>query len=89
MCVVSAIGDNYRQNFPYRWPNVTPDVMGTISRNEFEALKREVEQLKKVLEEAKKFDVATGQPHCEMDDKVAFIKKLAEFVGVDMNEVFK
>lgn len=104
MCVVSAIGDNYRQNFPYRWPNMVPDVMPdvygpppranppfdlTITRAEFERLKKEVQELKELLVEASKFDKATGQPHCEMDEKVEFIKKIAEFVGVNMDEVFK
>lgn len=59
------------------------------SREEFDRLKKEVEELKLLLKAAQKFDEATGQPHCEQDEKIAFIKKIAEFVGVDLKDVFK
>ncbi len=111
MCTVSYIGDNYRDNFPPRWPNVPvwpaqptgvpypaqPGIPGqpvpvftpAVSKEEFEALKKEVEELKQLLKAAKKFDEETGQPDCHMDDKVEFIKKLAEYVGVDLEDIFK
>ena len=111
MCTVSNIGDNYRDNFAPRWPNVPvwphqpvgvpypaqpsipgqPLVINTseVTREEFNALKKEVEELKQLLKAAKKFDEETGQPDCHMDDKVEFIKKLAEFVGVDLEDIFK
>lgn len=96
MCVVSNIGDNYRDNFAPRWPHMpvqptAPVVINTseVSKQEFEALKKEVEELKILLKAAKKFDEETGQPDCHMDDKVDFIKKLAEFVGVDLEDIFK
>ena len=98
MCVVSNIGDNYRDNFQPRWPNVPiqPTIYPNqtipllpVSREEFEALKKEVEELKVLLKAAKKFDEQTNQPDCHMDDKVDFIKKLAEFVGVDLEDIFK
>lgn len=103
MCTVSNIGDSYKDMFPKRWPGIGEDpdayrvpYSGTFTwpspgptQAEFDALKKEVEELKKLLLAAKKFDEATGQPHCEMDEKVDFIKKLAKFVGVDMNDVFK
>jgi hypothetical protein len=47
-----------------------------------------MEELRKLLVAAKDFDVVTGQPDCEVDDKVALIKRLAELVGVDMSDVF-
>jgi len=111
MCIVSNIGDNYRDNFAPRWPNIPvrpaqptgvpypsqpgipgqPVVIDTsgVSKEEFEALKKEVEELKQLLKAAKKFDEETGQPDCHMDDKVEFIKKLAEYVGVDLEDIFK
>lgn len=98
MCVVSNIGDNYRDNFQPRWPNVPiqPNYVPSqtrpllpVSREEFEALKKEVEELKVLLKAAKKFDEQTNQPDCHMDDKVDFIKKLAQYVGVDLEDIFK
>ena len=64
-------------------------VWAPYSKEEFDALKKEVEELKQLLKAAKKFDEETGQPDCHMDDKVDFIKKLAEYVGVDLEDIFK
>jgi hypothetical protein len=104
MCMVSSVGDNWRDNFPSRWPTIMPsrspefppfaspiptNIQSVVSKEEFLALKREVEELRALLVAAKKFDEATNQHDCEQDEKVAFIKKLAEFVGVDMGAVFK
>lgn len=104
MCTVSMMMDGWRDQFPQRYPNwvapitpfmptpVTPDgarIDPGVSRAEFDKLKAEVEELKKLILAAKKFDEATGQPHCEAEDKTAFVKKLAEMLGVDMKGVFE
>lgn len=59
-----------------------------ISVEDFEALKAEVEALKELLKAAKIYDEATGQTDCESPDKVAFLRMVAEFVGVDLEEIF-
>lgn len=64
---------------------ITPEV----SIEDFEKLKNEVEELKKLLIAAKIFDEKTGQKDCENDKKVEMIKKIAEMVGVNVDEVFK
>ena len=90
MCVVSNIGDDWKDKFYPRWPTVPTNPVypiPEISRQEFEALKKEMEALKKLLAEAKKFDEATGQPDCQMDDKVKFIKQIAKALGVNMDDV--
>ena len=93
MCVVSAVGDNYRDRFTQQWPNwdkyVSTYEAPAVTKEEFEALKAEVEELKKVLKAAKLFDEATGQANCEMDDKVELIKRLAETLGVDLEDLFE
>lgn len=61
---------------------------GTISRQEFELLKREVELLKDLLERAIKYDKDNNEPHCETENKIAFLKQVAKAVGVDLEEVF-
>ena len=68
-------------------PNSTQP-FNSISREEFNALKKEIEELKKALLVAKKEDEAAGNPDCEMEDKVALLKKIAEVVGVDLSEIF-
>jgi hypothetical protein len=101
MCTVSNIGDYGRREWDewikypgklnpvpgyYPQPVVTPPK--DITREEFEALKKRVEALHELLLAAKKYDEQTDQPHCEADDKVAVIKKIAEYFGVDMKDVF-
>ena len=98
MCIISNIGDGYRDNFPDRWPdwvpnNPTPMPMipiapPSVSKEDFDKLVKEVKQLKKLLIAAKKFDEQSGQPDCEMYEKVEFIKRLGELLGGDMSEVF-
>jgi hypothetical protein len=94
MCMVSNIGDAFGQTFPQKWPHFPQPVPDTVflpaevSRAEFDALKAEMQELKKLLKAAKKFDEKTGQPDCEMDEKVKLIKAIAKLVGVDMGDVF-
>ena len=59
-----------------------------ISRAEFDALKAELESLKKLLKAAKIYDEETGQKDCEDPEKVAMFRKLAELVGVSMEDIF-
>ncbi len=99
MCMVSNIGDNWPGTLPQKWPHIFPSepadtgqkiiIQSGVSQADFDALKREVEELKKLLLAAKEFDEKTGQPHCEMDAKVALIKRIAKVVGVDLGDVFE
>ena len=89
MCVVSMIGDHF--NDKYKNYPVQPWVINTpvpISRQEFDALRKEVQEMKALLIRAKKYDEDNNEPHCEMEDKVELLKKVAKYVGVDLKEVF-
>ena len=102
MCVTSAIGTTYYKDFhdryPPGWPwQPNPNTMPSVPQpsndkyfqdRKIEELRKEVKALRDLLEHSQKFDKATGQPNCEVDEKVDFIKKLANFVDVDMGEVF-
>lgn len=91
MCMVSNVGDGWANKFPEKWPfwNPPPIVIPSeVSRAELEALRLEIQELKKLLEAAKKFDQATGQPDCEMEAKVKLIKAIAKLVGVELGDVF-
>lgn len=90
MCVVSAVMDNFNQQQDWsRFLHPQPFVgYPAVSREEFDSLRKTVEELKKVLVAAKLFDEATGQKDCEMEEKTALFKKLAEFLGIDVSEVF-
>lgn len=101
--MVSNIGDGWRDSFPKKWPQLpqwpqfpTPlphippyQIPSEVTREEIEALRKEMEELKRLLQAAKRFDESTGQPHCEIDEKVAMVKAVGAAVGVDMQEVFE
>ena len=57
-------------------------------KTDLDALRRDFEQLVTRLKLAKALDVATGQPDCEMEEKVALIKRISELVGVSLEDVF-
>jgi len=98
MCVVSMIGDHYRDKFtnPQQWPGIQPYVNPSqrvfespdpVSRREFEALKLEVAEMKLLLARAREYDQRNGEPACEMEEKVAILRRAAELVGVGLGDV--
>lgn len=99
MCVVSMVSDHYRD----KWtgpntigrPNSSPGSISThsfsyplVNAEELYRLKAEVEEMKALLKRAKLYDEVNNEPDCEMKDKVAFLKKVAESVGVTLEDVF-
>ena len=90
MCTVSTVGDYWKNTLPQQpyyqaiYGGGTPE----NTRHEFDALRRDVTELKELLTAAKKYDEATGQPDCETDEKVELIRRVAKLVGVDMKEIF-
>lgn len=98
MCATSTVIDNYKLNtLDYGvirfYPNTitsTPvvELAVPVSRQEFDALKASVEELKRMLLEAKAEDIRNNAPDCEMEEKKQFVLRLAEMFGIDMNEVF-
>jgi len=96
------IHEFYPWTDPYIYPGITPTVPqpwevfpGKIipgapngpTQEDFDKLVKEMEAMKKLLKAAEKFDVATGQPDCESDEKVAYLYKVADLLGVDLSEV--
>ena len=82
------IGDHFNDKWtqpPYQqiFTNI-PDV----SRAEFEALKKEVEEMKALLKRAKEYDEKNNEPNCEIEEKMAMLKKFADAVGISLDDVF-
>ena len=96
MCSVSAIGDYYTDRWTHDvdWMETIDKIVRRtptnpeVTREEFEELKKEVILMKELLMVAKAYDQRTGQPDCEMEEKVDLLKKVADAVGVDLAEVF-
>ena len=63
-----------------------------VSREEYEreiaALKKEVLDMKELLIKAKEYDEKNNEPHCEMEQKIAFLKKVGDVIGVDLSDIF-
>ncbi len=98
MCVVSMIGDHYNDKWKDLFPNIpispTPpynqrSIFPEITREEFNQLKKEVEDLKELLKRAKIYDEKNNEPNCEIETKMAFLREVAKFVGIDLDEVLK
>lgn len=93
MCIVSNIGDFYHQQWqPYVQPIPNTSswtIIPPVSRAEFDALKRDVEEMKELMRAAKRMDELLGQPDCEMAEKLAVLRKVAELVGVDLDDLAK
>lgn len=93
MCVVSMVGDHYRDTWiPIHptlptWPSnpVYPCDTPEVSRAEFEELKRQVAEMVALLKRAKKYDADNHEPDCEVEDKMALLRKVATLVGVDLD----
>ena len=86
MCVLSMIGDHYTDKF-----NSYPSTLWSNgpTREEFELLKREVQEMKELLKRAKAYDEEHNEPDCELAEKMEKLRKVAELVGIDLNDVLK
>lgn len=93
MCVVSMVGGYFDDK--WRNPNGTgstnyPQIISdpnSASKEDLEKLRQEVLEMKELLKRALKYDKDNKEPHCEMDEKVATLKKVAEIVGVDLKDL--
>jgi hypothetical protein len=73
---------------PPNWDNILP-MLPQVSRQEFDDLKKEVEKLREDLIKAKKQDEEDGNPDCEMEEKIEFLRKVADFVGVPLEDILR
>ena len=101
MCVVSMVGDHFNdkwkdKQFPstWTWPGAGAGGTGypplnTPSKAEFDALRAEVLEMKQLLLRAVEYDKRNNEPACEMEEKVAVLKRVAAMVGVDLKDIFK
>lgn len=89
MCTVSMIGDHFNDKWKQPFYQQTFTNIPEITKAEFDALKKEVEEMKALLKRAKIYDEQNGEPNCEMDDKMAMLRKFAEAVGISLDDIIK
>lgn len=91
MCSVSMVTTDWYKQWanPPGLPGVVPTyTVPPVSREEFNKLKNEVEALKVELKKARQKDIEENAPDCEMKESVELVRKLAEQLGVDLEDVF-
>lgn len=87
MCVVSMVGDHFNDKWKDRqFPGFNQ--FNEVTRTEFEALKAEVLEMKALLLRAVEYDKRNNEPHCEIKEKIATLKRMADLVGVSLEDVF-
>lgn len=64
--------------FPQQPPYVNTPSPPTITQ-------QEIDEFRRLLEKAKKYDEEHNQPDCELDEKKQKLKKLAEELGVKID----
>lgn len=79
--IADAYKDHFERTLPMTW-TLQGGPMNDVTREEFDVLKAKVEEMAAMLKAADEYDKRTGQPDCEMEDKIAFLRKVAEFVGI-------
>lgn len=97
MCVVSMVGDHFNQ----KWDDYFPKPSGPLtpwppqtywptpppSREEFDKLKKEVEEMRALLIRAKEYDEKNNEPSCEIEEKMEKLRKIAELVGLSIDDI--
>lgn len=90
MCVVSFVGDHFQDKWePYKPYIITNPIPFGPSQQEFDKLKKEVEEMKTLLKKAKIYDEKNNEPNCEIEDKMNFLREVAKLVGIDLDDVIK
>lgn len=94
MCTVSMVGDHYNEIFKQRnwYPQITSfpnaqQAIQPVTRQEFDELKRQVEEMKALLARAKEYDERNNEPECEVEEKMEILRKVAKLVGVSLDDV--
>ena len=81
------------EHFADKWSPNVPNNSGTtfvfpeVTKKEFEDLKKEVLEMKELLKKAVEYDKKNNEPHCEKEEKIEILRKVAEAVGVDLSDV--
>lgn len=88
MCTVSMVIDHYTKKPNDYWTN--PWVEPLRPHNPMDYVPPKIDDSKvkdfmELLEKARKYDELTNQPDCEMDDKKEALKKLADYLGVEIS----
>lgn len=84
MCVVSMVTDYYREQWE---PRIPQPYFIPMPGSQPAVTDAEILEFRKLLERAREYDRRTGQPDCELEEKRAALKAIAEKLGIDISFV--
>lgn len=91
MCVVSMIMDHYWDKWQPKptppWPTypIMPPMPDPYKVYKPVPTQEEIDEFRKLLERAREYDKKHSEPECELEEKKAKVRKLAEELGVDVS----
>lgn len=78
MCTVSNLGDTYTD----RWRQPSQPLLPYVQPPDIDALRREVQELKRLIENALELDAVTGQRDCAHGEKFRQLAEVADTLGI-------
>lgn len=75
--------------YPYPAPSVPKIDIISMPQPYTGPTREQFEELLKLLRAGKRYDEATGQPDCELEDKKKLLRKIAEQIGVEFTDDFE
>jgi len=87
MCVVSMVIDHYRERWEPIQPQPQPYWPWIIVPQPPAIAPEEVAEFRRLLERAREYDKRHAEPDCELEEKKAALKAIAEKLGVDISFV--
>jgi hypothetical protein len=94
---MSMIGDYYHDKW---YPTPTPEIPNigvpyplpptpNVTKEEFEALRRDVLEMKELLKRALDYDKRNNEPHCETHAKMEVLRNVAKIVGISLDDIIE
>lgn len=100
MCFASAVGDHFTKEWtrgvgiPTDWDAIRrinegllPIEKSGVSVVEFERLKQQVKDMTALLKVAVDYDQRTGQPNCEVEQKIEMLRMVASAFKIDLDAI--
>lgn len=93
MCVVSMVADHYDKKWGQNFPSINNESANSLRINmlqgQLEQLRKEFEEFKELWKKAAEYDKQHNQPHCEQEEKLKILRKVAEVLDINIDDVLK
>lgn len=89
MCVVSAVGDEWTKKI---MPMIPGDFTATYTFSQLtdqeiqtlrEFIRNDLPEFRRMIEEARQYDIDNNEPECQNEEKFELIRKIAKELGIE------